>query len=64
MNKTQKGKNIRISDDHHQKLFDKLPRKINKGAWVEEAIDEKFERELGIEGRPEWPVKKETKVIQ
>ena len=59
---TYKGKNIRVSDDHHKKLVDNLPKKINMGAWVEEAIDEKLQREgiptLSVQ---DWPVKKETK---
>lgn len=40
-----KGKNVRISDQHHEKLISQLPKKTNIGGWVEEAIDEKMERE-------------------
>jgi len=54
-----KGKNIRVSDEHHQKLVDNLPKKTNYGGWVEEAIDEKLEREKTL--LPNWPIKKETK---
>ena len=53
-----KGKNVRISDTAHEKL-EQLPKKIIKGAWVEEAIEEKFEREKTK--AHEWPVKIETK---
>ncbi len=55
-----KGKNVRISDTAHEKL-EQLPKKIIKGAWVEEAIDEKFEREKKTETTGGWPVKIEVK---
>lgn len=40
-----KGKNIRVSDSTHKKLVTELSAKIKIGAFVEEAIDEKIERE-------------------
>lgn len=40
-----KGKNIRVSDSTHKKLITELPAKVKIGAFVEEAIDEKIERE-------------------
>ena len=40
-----KGKNIRVSDEHHTKVTESIKKKEKMGAWVEEAIDEKIERE-------------------
>lgn len=44
-----KGKNIRVSDSTHKKLITELPAKVKIGAFVEEAIDEKIERERKCE---------------
>ncbi len=45
MDTKYKGKNIRVSDDHHAKIVSHIPKKVTVGGWVEEAIDEKIERE-------------------
>ena len=39
------GKNIRVSDEVHEKLISHLPTKIKIGYWIEEAIIEKICRE-------------------
>jgi hypothetical protein len=50
MNETKyKGKNIRVSDEHHSKVVSHIPKKTTVGGWVEEAIDEKIERERSTE---------------
>lgn len=55
-----KGKQVRISEDSHEFLVSLTP-KYNMGAWVDEAIKEKRERDFGVEEKPAWPIKKETK---
>ncbi|HRI24359.1 MAG TPA: hypothetical protein PLZ45_06760 [Ferruginibacter sp.] len=44
MSTKYKGKNVRVSDSSHEILINLGP-KINMGAWVDEAIKEKIERE-------------------
>ena len=48
MNK-YKGKNIRVSNECHDGLVEHLPGKVIMGKWVEEAIEEKKERERKTE---------------
>jgi hypothetical protein len=45
MNTKYKGKNIRVSDEHHTKVIATVTKKEKIGAWVEDAIDEKIERD-------------------
>lgn len=45
MSTKYKGKNIRVSEESHQRLSTELPKKTIIGAWVDEAIAEKFARE-------------------
>ena len=64
MNK-YKGKNIRVSNETHKLAANHCGKKLVLGAWVDEAILEKLQREgIPTLERQDFTVQKETKVIK